>query len=51
MGGQSGCPIITGVDKNLIVGVHKAGAKERNELYNLGRYVNIDMILRMEIWR
>lgn len=50
-GGQSGCPIITGINKNVIVGVHKAGAKDLTEVYNIGRYVGIDMILRMEIWR
>lgn len=45
--GQSGCPIIVGKNKDLVVGVHKGGAKEDYNEYNIARYVNLDMVIRL----
>lgn len=49
MQGQSGGAIISGPNKNLIVGIHKAG-----ELFldhNMGRMITHDMLSKLEEWR
>lgn len=33
------------------MGIHIAGVKDGNEEYNIARYVNIGLIVRLEIWR
>jgi hypothetical protein len=43
--------VTTGPNKNIIIGLHKGGRKEEFNEYNIGRYVNINLILRMEVWR
>jgi V8-like Glu-specific endopeptidase len=47
--GQSGCPVITGKNRNLVVGLHKAGARDGE--YNIGRKVTLEMIIQMLVWR
>ena len=46
-GGQSGSPLTTGPNKNIIIGLHKGGNKEEFKDSNVGRYVNINLILRL----
>lgn len=45
--GQSGCPIVVGKPKDLVVGIHKGGAEDDHNEYNIARYVNIDMLIRL----
>jgi hypothetical protein len=47
--GQSGCSIISGPENNLIVGIHKAGAKSKD--HNIGRIITLGLLSRMEHWR
>lgn len=46
--GQSGCPIIVGEEKNMVIGVHKGNIKDD---YKVARFINLGMIVRLEIWR
>lgn len=51
--GHSGSPLIAGADQNIVVGVHKANAKNKVTGQEVRKAIKLtfEIILMLEIWR
>lgn len=47
--GHSGCPVLTGVNQDIIVGVHKGSTAD--EEANVAIKLTFETIVMLEIWR